>query len=66
MKLRVRSWNGQKDYLIASAEPSYTTALVPTPNIESKKVRYIYTSLTTPRTTYEYDMASGTENDVES
>jgi oligopeptidase B len=59
MKLRVRSWNGQKDYLIASAEPSYTSALVPTPNIESKKVRYIYTSLTTPRTTYEYDMASG-------
>jgi oligopeptidase B len=58
MKLRVRSWNGKRDYVIASAEPSYTTQLIPTPGIESAKVRYIYTSLTTPRTTYEYDMAS--------
>ena len=58
MKLHVRSWNGKRDYVIASSEPSYTAALVPTPGIESVKVRYTYTSLTTPRTTYEYDMAS--------
>jgi oligopeptidase B len=58
MKLRVRSWNGKRDYVIASAEPSCTTQLIPTPGIESAKVRYIYTSLTTPRTTYEYDMTS--------
>jgi len=59
MKLRVKSWNARRDFLIASSEPSYTTQLMPTPGIESTKVRYIYTSLTTPRTTYEYDMASG-------
>jgi oligopeptidase B len=58
MKLHVRSWNGKIDYVIASAESSYTTQLMPTPGIESAKVRYIYTSLTTPRTTYEYDMSS--------
>ena len=58
MKLHVRSWNGKRDYVITSAEPSYTTQLTPTPGIESAKVRYIYTSLTTPRTTYEYDMGS--------
>jgi oligopeptidase B len=58
MKLHVRSWDGKRDYVIASAEPSYTMQLIPTPGIESAKVRYIYTSLTTPRTTYEYDMAS--------
>ena len=58
MKLHVRSWNGKRDYVIASAEPSYTTQLMPTPGIESAKVRYTYTSLTTPRTTYEYDMTS--------
>ena len=58
MKLRVRSWNGKRDYVIASAEPSYTTQLMPTPGIESSKVRYAYTSLTTPITTYEYDMTS--------
>lgn len=58
MKLHVRSWNGKRDYVIASAESSYTTQLMPTPGIESAKVRYTYTSLTTPRTTYEYDMGS--------
>src|ERR1700722_2764828 len=58
MKLHVRSWDGKRDYVIASAEPSYTTQLMPTPGIESVKVRYVYTSLTTPRTTYEYDMSS--------
>jgi oligopeptidase B len=58
MKLHVRSWDGKRDYVIASAEPSYTTQLIPTPGIESTKVRYTYTSLTTPRTTYEYDMTS--------
>ena len=59
MKLRVKSWNGKRDFLIASSEPSYTTQLIPTSGIESAKVRYTYTSLTTPRTTYEYDMATG-------
>ncbi len=58
MKLHVRSWNGKRDYAIVSSEPSYTTSLIPTPGIDSVKVRYTYTSLTTPRTTYEYDMAS--------
>jgi oligopeptidase B len=58
MKLHVKSWNGKRDYLIASEEPSYTTQLMPTPGIGSAKVRYTYTSLTTPRTTYEYDMTS--------
>ena len=57
-KLHVRSWDGLRDYVIASAEPSYVTELVRTPGIGSQKVRYVYTSLTTPRTTYEYDMAS--------
>ena len=59
MKLRVKSWNGKKDFVIKSSEPSYLTQLIPTPGIESVKVRYTYTSLMRPRTTYEYDIASG-------
>jgi oligopeptidase B len=58
MKLRVKSWDDKKDLMIASSEPSYVMELMRTPGIESTKVRYIYTSLTTPRTTYEYDMDS--------
>jgi oligopeptidase B len=58
MKLRVKSWDGKRDFMIASSEPSYVMELVRTPNLETTKVRYTYASLTTPRTTYEYDMAS--------
>jgi oligopeptidase B len=59
MKLRVKSWDGKRNFLIGSSEPSYTTQLITTPGMGSTKLRYIYTSLTTPRTTYEYDMKSG-------
>jgi oligopeptidase B len=50
MKLRVKSWDGRKDFMIGSSEPSYVMELMRTPGIESTKVRYVYTSLTTPRT----------------
>jgi oligopeptidase B len=59
MKMRVKAWHGSQDVLIDSSEPAYTMALVDTPGIDSNEVRYIYTSLTTPRTTYDYDMRSG-------
>ena len=59
MKMRVKAWHGSQDVLIDSSEPAYTMALVDTPGIDSNEVRYIYTSLTTPRTTYDYDMRTG-------
>ena len=34
MKLRVRSWNGKRDFVIKSSEPSYLTQLIPTPGID--------------------------------
>ncbi len=37
MKLRVKSWNGKRDFLIASSEPSYTTQLMPTPESNRQK-----------------------------
>jgi oligopeptidase B len=59
LKMRVKAWHGAQDILIDSSEPAYTMALVETPGIDSNEVRYIYTSLTTPRTTIDYDMRSG-------
>jgi len=62
LKIRIRDWRGQGDWagdtLVASGEASYAMTLVPTPDIDSCVLRYEYTSLTTPRTTYEYDMAT--------
>jgi oligopeptidase B len=59
LKMRVKAWHGTQDILIDSSEPAYTMGLVETPGIDSNEVRYIYTSLTTPRTTIDYDMRSG-------
>jgi oligopeptidase B len=59
LKMRVKAWRGGKDVLIGGDAPAYSMTLVPTPGIDSGKVRYVYTSLTTPRTTYDYDLRSG-------
>jgi oligopeptidase B len=58
LKMRVKSWAPGRDTLIASEEPSYATSLVHTPGLHSSTVRYVFSSLATPRTTYDYDMGS--------
>lgn len=59
LKIRVKSWDGRQDALIEATEPAYTMTLVKTPGIHSPTMRYVYTSLVTPRTTYDYDMSAG-------
>jgi len=59
LKLRLRPWDGGPDVVIDSSEPAYSMTLMHTPNIDSTKVRYVYSSLITPHTTYDYDMRTG-------
>jgi oligopeptidase B len=58
LKMRVKTWLPGHDTLIASEEPSYAASLVHTPGLNSSTVRYVFSSLATPRTTYDYDMRS--------
>jgi oligopeptidase B len=58
-KLRVRSWDGAREFLIDADEPAYTMALGANEEVDTTTLRYVYSSLTTPNTTYDYDMASG-------
>ena len=58
-KLRIRPWDGGTDVLVAADEPSYTMALDVNREFDSAKVRYTYTSLVTPITTYDYDFTTG-------
>jgi oligopeptidase B len=58
LKMRVKTWIPGHDTLIASDEPSYAASLVHTPGLNSSTVRYVFSSLATPRTTYDYDMRS--------
>jgi oligopeptidase B len=58
LKMRVKTWAPGHDTLIASEEPSYAASLVHTPGLNSSTVRYVFSSLATPHTTYDYDMRS--------
>jgi oligopeptidase B len=57
-RIRIKPWRGGTDKLIDGSEAAYTMTLVDTPDITSPMIRYIYTSLTTPRTTYDFDVPS--------
>jgi oligopeptidase B len=63
LRIRIHGWDQgarlDQDTIIASDEPAYVMSLVPTPQYDSPHLRYIYTSLTTPRTTYDYAFAPG-------
>ena len=58
-KLRVRSWDGRREFLIDADEPAYAMSLGANEEVETTTLRYVYSSLTTPNTTYDYDMATG-------
>ena len=60
-RIRVRSWDGARDFLIDAAEPACTMAPGGNEEVDTDTLRYVYTSLTTPRTTYDYDMNTGME-----
>jgi oligopeptidase B len=58
-KIRVRRWDGTREFLIDAAESAYTMALGTNDETDTDVLRYVYTSLTTPATTYDFDMTSG-------
>jgi oligopeptidase B len=57
-KIRVQRW-GEVAQHLSAADPTYTMRLASNPDPDSTRLRYIYTSLTTPATTFEYDIRSG-------
>ena len=60
VNLRVISWDGKMDYYINFGEPAYTVETSANPEFETQNLRYIYTSMTTPASVYQYDMRKKT------
>lgn len=58
-KVRIHPWDGGKDFYLALDEPACVTGLGDNEELDSDLVRYVYSSLTTPATTYDYDVKSG-------
>ncbi|MFD2245872.1 S9 family peptidase [Pontibacter ruber] len=56
-ELRVKKWNDPKtDYYVDFGEEAYTAYIGVNPEFDSQKLRYEYTSLTTPNSTYDFNM----------
>src|SRR5256885_7402805 len=55
-QLRVRRWSGQNEYYLDFGEPAYLAFVSTNREFDTSVLRYGYTSLTTPSSTYDYDM----------
>ncbi len=56
VELRVMDQKDGTDYYIDFGEEAYTASISINPEMASKKLRFAYTSMTTPYTTYDYNM----------
>ncbi|WP_299702581.1 S9 family peptidase [uncultured Pontibacter sp.] len=56
-QLRIKKWNDPKtDYYVDFGEEAYTAGISVNPDFDSKVLRYVYSSLTTPSSTFDYNM----------
>jgi oligopeptidase B len=58
VQLRVRRWDGNGEHYLDFGEPAYFAYISINPEFDTQVLRYGYTSLTTPNSTYDYDMES--------
>ncbi|WP_281324239.1 S9 family peptidase [Flavobacterium sp. IMCC34518] len=56
--MRVRNAKDNSEHYINFGEPTYTADFGPNPEYNSKTFRFEYTSLTTPNSTFDYNMIS--------
>ncbi|GBD31659.1 Dipeptidyl aminopeptidase BI [bacterium HR33] len=57
-RLRVIPWSREGEHEIEFDEPVYVAALSDNYEIDTDVVRYVYSSLTTPNSVYDYDMSA--------
>jgi len=55
----VRSWDGKKNFLMEAADAAFVMSLGNNAEQDTTLLRYVYTSPTTPASTYDYDMTTG-------
>jgi oligopeptidase B len=58
VQLRVRDLNSGSEHYLDFGEPAYTAYVGSNPEFKTGQLRYGYTSLTTPSSTFDYDLVS--------
>ncbi|SKB83981.1 S9 family peptidase [Dyadobacter psychrophilus] len=56
LQLRIRNINTNAEHYVDFGEAAYTAYASSNPEFDSKNLRYVYTSLTTPNSVYDYNM----------
>ncbi|MDX1383299.1 MAG: oligopeptidase B, partial [Thermoanaerobaculia bacterium] len=59
LQLRIRPRDGGEDRMVDFGEPAYAASLGANPETDTRVLRYHYSSMTTPSSVFDYDMASG-------
>ncbi|AHM62883.1 protease II [Flammeovirgaceae bacterium 311] len=57
-RLRIIRWHDRQEQLLSFSEPTYAVYLAQHHDYKTAKLRFDYSSLTTPNSTYEYNMES--------
>jgi oligopeptidase B len=60
-KMRIIAWDGTKDEYIQFNDPAYSVFISTNAEFDTKILRYTYNSLTTPRSTYDYNMSDDSQ-----
>ncbi len=58
VELRVRPWSGKGEHYLDFGEPAYVSYIGTNPEFDTSVLRYGYSSMTTPNSTFDYDMVS--------
>jgi oligopeptidase B len=58
MQVRIIPWDGSEQHSLDFGEPAYDAWLSANFEVDTEVLRYAYTSMTTPRSTFDYDMNS--------
>ena len=56
--IRVRPWDADESFDLDFGEPTYSAGVSQNPEMNTTKLRYSYTSMTTPSSVYEFDMGT--------
>ncbi|HEY6997302.1 MAG TPA: S9 family peptidase, partial [Candidatus Binatia bacterium] len=57
-QIRIVPWSGQGDHYLSFDEPAYRASLGPNLEFDTTRLRFEYTSMKTPVSIYDYDMAT--------
>jgi len=58
LQVRVIRWQDMQDEYLTFSEVAYTATIGANPEFDTQQLRFIYTSFSTPFSTYDYDMAT--------